>query len=406
MTLKTVYLLDDEPEFLTLLTEVIEQVGLAVKRYSKAIDLFENVSLFETDAILVLDLHLPEIDGIEVMRYLASIKNPPAIILTSGHDIGILHAAEKLGHAQQLEILATLDKPISLDEFRLVLLQYLQRNICSQNNTRNAKVDAFSVVDFQQALDNNQLILCYQPQVDIKTGQCIGVEALVRWQHPKFGLIFPFQFIPYVEKTGQMAKLTNWVIEHFIQQETQWIAEGYPISVSINISADDITRLNLPEQLTELLTKHRIDPMRLTLEVTESTLMGELITSLDILTRLRLKGIGLSIDDFGTGYSSLSQLHKIPFTELKIDGSFVAEMAQDADAKAIVKTCILLGHELNMRVVAEGIENQQTWDLLTDLDCDIAQGFYIAKPMCGNQLIDWVKHYHPAPDTYEIASPL
>ncbi|MCP4040522.1 MAG: EAL domain-containing protein, partial [Gammaproteobacteria bacterium] len=165
-----------------------------------------------------------------------------------------------------------------------------------------------------------------------------------------------------------------------VQQEQQWQSAGIELPVAVNISAGDITSLTLPEQLAELLEDNKLDPKRLTLEVTEGVLMGELVTSLDILTRLRLKGIRLSIDDFGTGYSSLSQLHRVPFSELKIDRGFVAHMTKDDEARAIVKTCNQLGQELNMRVVAEGVEDQLSWDLLADLGCDLAQGYFIARP--------------------------
>ncbi|MFK5893488.1 MAG: EAL domain-containing protein, partial [Pseudomonadota bacterium] len=188
-----------------------------------------------------------------------------------------------------------------------------------------------------------------------------------------------------------MSELTHWVISNVVQQERQWQKNDLEICVSANISANDITSLTLPEQLVQLLSDNELDPTRLTLEVTESALMGELVTSLDILTRLRLKGTGLSIDDFGTGYSSLSQLHRVPFTELKIDQSFVFNITEDPEARAIVKTCIMLGHELNMLVVAEGVEDQETWDILTQLGCDIAQGYFIARPMPADKLLIWAK---------------
>ena len=147
----------------------------------------------------------------------------------------------------------------------------------------------------------------------------------------------------------------------------------------------------MPEQLSKLLEDNKLDPNRLVLEVTESALMGELVTSLDILTRLRLKGLKLSIDDFGTGYSSLSQLHKVPFTELKIDQSFVGKISEDDEARAIVKTCIMLGHELNMKVVAEGVENEDVLEHLRRLGCDVAQGYHISRPVSEEDLVAWIK---------------
>jgi EAL domain-containing protein (putative c-di-GMP-specific phosphodiesterase class I) len=188
-----------------------------------------------------------------------------------------------------------------------------------------------------------------------------------------------------------MSELTHWVIDKTVKQVQLWQDAGFTTTVSVNISALDITGLMLPEQLAELLKSNKLNPSHLTLEITESALMGELVTSLDILTRLRLKGIRLSIDDFGTGYSSLSQLHRVPFTELKIDSSFVRNMSHDDEARAIVRTCIILGHELSMRVVAEGVETEENLEFLKQMGCDIAQGYLIARPMPASELMEWVK---------------
>jgi len=388
----TVYLVDDESELVELLTDVAELAGLEAQGFTQASAFFEKVTIFNTGSILVLDLHMPEMDGIEVMRRLAKMDTSPALILISGTDSGVLHAAEKLGRAHNLEILASLRKPIPVDKFQQLLEQHAPQKTKLEPQKNQSATKDFTPNELLFAIDNQQLTLHYQPQVNIATGAVTGVESLVRWQHPEQGMIFPDRFIPLAEQSGLMGQLTHWVIEETVQQEQVWQQLGLTVNASVNISADNITTLTLPEQISELLSFKRLNPTLLTLEVTESALMGELVTSLDILTRLRLKGISLSIDDFGTGYSSLSQLHKIPFTELKIDRSFVGNMAEDEEAQAIVKTCIILGHELNMKVVAEGIENQKTWDLLAGLNCDFAQGYFIAKPMPANDFIEWMKH--------------
>ncbi len=388
----TVYLIDDEPELVELLSDVVNLAGLDAHGYTRASHFFEQVKEFAQNSILVLDLNMPEMDGIEVMRKLATMENPPLLILISGTDIGLLRAAEKLGLAHNLQILETLSKPLIIDDF-LHLLEKQSSIIKTHQSNQFKSANPLSPSELQLAINENQLILHYQPQLDMETGKLIGIESLIRWNHPVQGLIFPDQFIPLAEQNGLINKLTHWVIDHSVKQNQQWQQQHLFITMSVNISADDITSLTLPEQMTNLLVENQLDPTILTLEITESVLMGELVTSLDILTRLRLKGISLSIDDFGTGYSSLSQLHKIPFTELKIDRSFVGNMSKDPEARAIVKTCIILAHELNMKVVAEGIEDQQTWDMLADLGCDIAQGYFIAKPMPGNELSDWIKSH-------------
>ena len=391
MTKSTVYLLDDEEELVDLHREVAKLAGFNAHGFTRASQFFEHVIEFETDSVMVLDLQMPEMDGIEVMRRLAKMPNPPALILISGHDAGVLRSAEKLCRAHGLEVIASLRKPFSLEALLQIFEQHIPDvNRKMQNNSHRSKGE-ITVIDLQQAIQNEQLVLHFQPQIEIATGALSGIEVLVRWQHPEQGLIYPDRFIALAEHNGLMSELTHWVIDKAVKQEQLWQQAGFTTTVSVNISAQDITSLMLPEQLAELLKNNKLDPTRLMLEITETTLMGELVTSLDILTRLRLKGIKLSIDDFGTGYSSLLQLHRAPFTELKIDRSFVSNMTQDNEALAIVKTCILLGHELNMSVIAEGVESEKHLNLLKQMGCDLVQGYFIAKPMPASELMAWVK---------------
>lgn len=386
MAPKTVYLLDDEKALVDLHSEIVEMAGLLPKSFTRASEFFEQVKEFENDSILVLDLHMPEIDGIEVMRRLAKNPNPPSLMLISGRDPGVLSSAEKLCRAHGLEILASMSKPVSLDYFKALLEQHVPTARRNEISGVPDVDDDFNVAELQQAIRQEQMMLYFQPQYDISTGQLHGVEALVRWQHPVLGLINIEKIIPFAEKHGLIGEITQWVIDRAVNQQLQWQQAGFDLSVSVNISAVDITSLVLPEQLVELLEDHKLDPTRFTLEITESALLGELVTSLDILTRLRLKGFGLSIDDFGIGYSSLTQLHRVPFTELKIDRSFVSSMTIDDEARSIVKTCIMLGHELNMSVVAEGVETELHYQLLKEMSCDIAQGYFLSKPLSSEDM--------------------
>lgn len=387
----SVYLLDDEPAQVDLLSEFVELSGMKAQGYTHASQFFEQISTKTDCDILVLDLQMPEMDGIEVMRRLNEIHVKPALILISGHDTGVLNSAEKLGRAHDFEIIASMNKPLNMAQFQTLIKEHSPAHHKQQGNY-SLENHQFTADEILHGIHQHQLILHYQPQVKISTNALMGVEALVRWQHPKHGLIFPDRFIPQAEAFGLMEELTNTVINLAMQQEQCWLSHGLAVVVSVNISSDNITSLSLPEQLEKLLDNNQLAPGCITLEVTESALMGDLTTSLDILTRLRLKGIKLSIDDFGTGFSSLSQLHRIPFSELKIDRSFVGNMVHDGEARAIVKTCIMLSHELKMRVVAEGIEDQQTWDLLKQMGCDLAQGYFIAKPMPANDLLPWIAH--------------
>jgi len=211
----------------------------------------------------------------------------------------------------------------------------------------------------------------------------------VRWRHPSCGLIMPNYFIPLVEQAGLMDLLTLNVLEKSLQQTSEWLQQGLHINVAINMPPVSFQNLDLPEAICEVIKAYGLEAEQVTLEVTETTLMQELIKSLDILTRIRMKGISLSIDDFGTGYSSMVQLYRIPFSELKIDLSFVKKATTEPEALAIVKMITMLGHELGMTIVAEGVEDEATWNLLLALGCDVAQGYYIAKPMEGERILAW-----------------
>lgn len=383
----TIYILDDNQDMLDMLNDMAEDIGLHVQCFSSGKRFFEHIVSFEENSLMVLDLSMPEMDGIEVMRRLATMLNPPQLILISGHDIGVLHSAVKLGVEHQLKIISSLDKPIQLDSFQKLLLKFCVSSVGFKNIKQEFIQCALLPETLLAAIRNDELVLHYQPQIEISSGQLMSCEALVRWQHPELGLIYPDYFIELAEVNGLMEELTSWVLNKAVEQGSQWMRLNLAIPISINVSANNISSLLLPEQISDLLNNHMLKPEMITLEVTESTLMGELVTSLDTLTRLRLKGIGLSIDDFGTGYSSLSKLHKIPFTELKIDKSFVISMLEDDDAKAIVKTCVMLGHELNMTVVAEGVESKAHLDILSKLGCDIAQGYYFSKPVPAAEML-------------------
>ncbi len=377
----TLYLVDDDEDMLFLLKEMATTMVDRVICYHQASEFLNENNEFQENSLLVLDLSMPGMDGIEVMRQLAKTKNAPSLILISGHAQEVLHSAEQLGKAHDLEIFSTITKPIKLDVFKKLLSQFFSRSknqalIQQKKDDNNITKEELFI-----ALTNDQLVLYYQPQFNIKTGKICACEALVRWLHPTKGLIPPNKFISLAESQGWMALLTGWVLQQAVDQGQLWNDEGLSVPVSVNISADNITSLSLPEQISRLLSENKLNPEMLSLEVTESALMGELVTSLDILTRLRLKGIGLSIDDFGTGYSSLSQLHKVPFSELKIDQSFVGSMCEDRESKAIVNTCIILGHELNMQVVAEGVETEEQLNSLKKMNCDIAQGYLLGRPM-------------------------
>jgi len=386
MTNQIIYIIDDEHQTAELLAEYTRLIGCQPCVFTEAISFFDETESYAESSIMVLDLNMPNMDGVEVMRQMVKTNRRLPLILVSGYDSGILHSAEQLAKAYSLDIIATIAKPLEFSKFKGIV----QKHSKIEKRQGTSSELSISVEELKNAIHQNQLILHYQPQINVQSGELTGVEALVRWQHPEHGLIYPNLFISLAENNGLIGDLTDQVIKQAVDQACYWKSNNLACQISVNISAENITSLSSPEHLSQMLKDKDLAPSLLTLEVTESVLMGQLTTSLDILTRLRIKGINLSIDDFGTGYSSLSQLYRMPFTELKVDQSFVMNITKDDEARGIVKTCIMLGHELNMHVVAEGVEDKQTLELLGQLNCDLAQGYHIARPMPAEDIIPWI----------------
>ncbi|VAW76165.1 diguanylate cyclase/phosphodiesterase (GGDEF & EAL domains) with PAS/PAC sensor(s) [hydrothermal vent metagenome] len=242
-----------------------------------------------------------------------------------------------------------------------------------------------------ETLENGGFELYYQPKIDFGLGKITAVEALIRWMHPEYGFISPEKFIPLAEQTNQMQSLTNWVLHTALQQCAQWHAEGIMIGVSINLSASSLGDAELADSVHVALSQAKIAPEWLTLELTETAIMSDADLALHTLSRLDTMGVRLSVDDFGTGYSSLAYLKRLPVDEIKIDKSFVIDMLGDISDTVIVRSTIDLAHNMGMTVVAEGIEDQSTWDKLAELHCDLGQGFHMCRPCSADKLHEWLK---------------
>ena len=245
--------------------------------------------------------------------------------------------------------------------------------------------------ELRRALEQRQLLLHYQPKVDAHTGQLLGVEALVRWQHPEHGMVPPDEFIPLAERTGLIVPLTHYVLDEALRQGRQWSDAGHELSVAVNVSARRLLDLQFPDEVAALLDRHQVPAELLVIELTESTIMADPVHALDILTRLNTMGVQLSIDDFGTGYSSMAYLKHLPVHELKVDRSFVSQMLQSSSDAVIVHSTIDLGRNLGLRVVAEGVENALTLQQLDLLGCHAVQGYHISRPIAADDLTSWLE---------------
>ena len=247
--------------------------------------------------------------------------------------------------------------------------------------------------DLRHAVDRGELSLHYQPKAELASGQVVGVEALLRWNHPNHGFIPPDEFIPIAEHTGLIRPLTSWVLGEAMAQAHDWTRVGLNLSIAVNLSVRALMDGALPDEVAAALNRESLNPAALILEITESTIMADPNRAIAILRRLSDQGVSLSIDDFGTGYSSLAYLKRLPVDEVKVDRSFVMNMASDADDAVIVRSTVDLAHNLGMRAVAEGVEDAQSWDHLRVLGCDAVQGYHLARPMPARDLTSWLGNY-------------
>jgi EAL domain-containing protein (putative c-di-GMP-specific phosphodiesterase class I) len=372
--------IDDEPAVGNFIGKVARRAGFDTIVTADPADFKQRVRSWQP-GVIVLDLGMPETDGVEMLRFLADERATARILIISGFDDKILEAASRLGVARGLNMAGVLRKPVLIEE-----LTHALRRV-------DHDLNAITAIRIAEAMEAGELYLEYQPKIELASMRPVGVEALLRWRHPDLGLVSPMTFIPVAEASDLIHRLTQWVLSEALRQCGVWLAAKLAISVAVNLSAKNIDRADLADLLAQGPQSAGFDPAKLVLELTESAAMRNTDQAADMLTRLRLKGVGLSIDDFGTGYSSLLQLQRLPFSEVKIDKSFVIDCVGSKDNTAIVHAIIDLTHRLGLKVVAEGVENQDALKLLAKAGCDAAQGFYICRPIGGDKIPAWVEGY-------------
>ncbi len=340
--------------------------------------------------LILLDLNMPEMDGVEFVRHLVEQSYAGSLILVSGEDDRMLQTAERLAQAHKIVTLGYLHKPVEPQKLEALLRKWTPVALSKPRSTQK-EYDAEQV---SAAIHGGALVNYYQPKVRVCDAKVIGVEALVRWRHPTDGMVFPDQFIGVAEAHDLIDDLTRVVFTSAVAQAKAWQMIGLNLRVAVNVSMNNLHALSFADFFIGQATQMNVAPSNMVLEVTESQLMRDLRTPLEVLARLRLKRFGLSIDDFGTGHSSLSQLRDIPFDELKIDHSFVHRACIDDTLRAMFDSSLHLGKQLGMEVVAEGVEDQADWDFLRNTECDLAQGYFIGRPMPAADLPRWIESWH------------
>ncbi|HEX7642881.1 MAG TPA: EAL domain-containing response regulator [Burkholderiaceae bacterium] len=340
--------------------------------------------------ISVIDLNMPGMDGIELIRHIAKENHPGSIILASALDRSLLFSVETMSKAYGVDLLGTIEKPATPEGLLALLKAYAPR---TDKHDASAKLPSFTFADVQRGLLNKEFEPRFQPKVDLSNGQVKGAEAFTCWNHPEFGYVSPSTFIPLLEEYGEMEVFAFQVIEKSVAACIAWHQHGHPISVSINLSPTCLANPAFADRIIDFVAAQDIEPQYIIMEVTESSAINNLPYFLESLARLRMKGFGISVDDYGTGHSSLQQLLRIPFSELKIDRSFVAGASANPDLETVLSASLEVCRKLNKQSVAVGVETQQDWDFLRKLGCTFAQGYYIAKPMDGRTLPLWMDEW-------------
>ncbi len=376
--MRNLLVLDDDELVGAFVRRLAAEMGYAV-RTSTTVEAFRTHFWAQAPDEIVLDLWLGQSDGIEVLRFLSAQGCRARIILLSGTDNRTLDAARAFAENVGLNVGAALSKPVRAAALRGALTPI------------EAEAAAINAEALAAGIRNGELVLEYQPIITCANGKLSGLEALVRWQRPEGGRVPPDQFIPIAEAEPElMDELTFAIAGHAAQDWHVISKSGFTGHVALNISAQNLRRLDFPERFASLIQERGLPAEQVTLELTETAAMTDPLVSLDVLVRLRLRGFTLAVDDFGTGYSSLSMLRRLPYSELKIDRSFVKDILASHDAMAIVKAVLAMAQNMGLNTVAEGVEDAQILTTLTDAGATCAQGYGISRPLALPKLVEWI----------------
>ncbi|MDH5327412.1 MAG: EAL domain-containing protein, partial [Gammaproteobacteria bacterium] len=385
--LNSVLIIDDDETTLNQIAAILGALGVdTVHKAASGQDALRLLNNSKKIDMLLCDLQMPGMDGIEFLRHVSNRDYRGGLILISGGDKRVLRAVSVLAQEHKLNILGALAKPVTISSISDVLTK--QDHSSGHRPGPQARINP---KDIRRAIAANEFKVYFQPKVVIATQQTVGFEALLRWQHPVYGLLEPKSFISVAEDSGQIDAFTPLIISHALRMCKKCAALGCDIKISVNLSVDSLNRLSLPEEFSKYLENENVDNSNIIVEVTESRIMGDITVPLEVLTRMRLKGFELSIDDFGTGYSTLEQLKRIPFVELKIDRSFVTGATKDQDARAILESSVNLAKSLHLAVVAEGVETHDDYELVKAMGCDIIQGYLISEPLDFTSAVRWLQ---------------
>jgi len=342
--------------------------------------------------IIVTDIDMPGMDGMSFIRRLGEAGVGASLIITSALERSLLDSIETMSAAYGIRLLGTIEKPPTPERFAELIALHWRARPDPERSSPGA--GAYALDEILAGLRADEFEPFYQPKIELKTGRVKGAEALARWRHPRDGITLPHAFLGLLEESGEIGELTWTMLARSARDCRLWRDAGLDIDVAVNLSVKQLADPAISDAITWQVANQGLEPKHVILEITESAAMTDIGRVLENLTRLRMKGFGLSIDDYGTGYSSMQQLTRIPFTELKIDQSFVQHATHQESSRMILESSLDMARRLRITSVAEGAETQEDWNLLREIGCDLAQGFYIAKPMPGDEFLAWTRDWH------------
>lgn len=397
-----VLVVDDDPILCAIVERHFQKRGAAQVTTAndglQALEILDNSA--EPPDFVLCDLKMPNMDGLEFLRHLENRRFGGAIGILSGEAESVVALAESLAQAHNLNVVGKLNKPLNAHKLD-TLIANAREKLSAPTQQFNGLV---SDEDLYQAITRHQIIAFHQPKVDARTGQFVGTEALARWAHPEWGIVPPSLFISIAEESGLIEKLTFAVFDDALGHLKKWKLGGITACCSINISPSILKNIDLPDQIADRVATASLSNEQIVLEITEGSLLEKDTGPMEVLARLRVKGFDLSVDDFGTGHSNIETLRNFPFTELKIDRSFISKMLDDSFAAESVRTSVELSKQLNLRMVAEGVETRRVRDAVQRMGIHQIQGFLYGKPMPGDELPRWLNEHQKASSYQTVAA--
>lgn len=362
-----VLIVDHDNVILTQVGELARGAGLTVLTAENGA-MFRHALLCARPSLVLLDMQVPDMDGVDCMRHLATLGHDAEVVLMSALDPKVMTSARQYGRSLGLKVTDMLHKPVPVSEYQRII----QRHTITPM--------ALSAEELRKAIEEYELLLHYQPIVQRQGNSwpVRAVEALVRWKHPKHGLLMPGEFLPLAEREGLMTPLTDFVLAEALRQVGHWHSRGWPLGLTVNLPSSCIDDVHFPDRLDRVLREHGVAADHLTFDVSEAALVGDQSVIMDSFARLRVHGVSLALDDFGVGTSSFTQLYKLPYTALKIDRALITETVESAQARTVVSALIELGHQLSLNVCAEGVHSEVVFDLLARAGCDQMQGDWLS----------------------------